>query len=217
MVLTDFMVKSMLWRTETRRCHPETAWHRELEDLNLNPSPTLTHNFKALNLWIIFDKDKVHKIYLKESSENSLGYPLNPLLGRPLSQDMELVFASQLQVRYRLWQDVASPEDGRCMSSWEWEGWRIKLQYSFLTPTEALLGPLSGALAHVTKRGNPAQPSCWTKRCKAKAKMASPSNSERHHTVFICFVDFCWTYSPFFHLTQRSLGTSLAEGMGEKD
>lgn len=34
------------------------------------------------------------------------------------------------------------------------------LQYSFLTPTEALLGPLSGALAHVTKRGNPAQPSC---------------------------------------------------------
>lgn len=130
MVLTDFMVKSMLWRTETRRCHPETAWHRELEDLNLNPSPTLTHNFKALNLWIIFDKDKVHKIYLKESSENSLGYPLNPLLGRPLSQDMELVFASQLQVRYRLWQDVASPEDGRCMSSWEWEGWRIKLHLS---------------------------------------------------------------------------------------
>lgn len=44
------------------------------------------------------------------------------------------------------------------------------LQYNFLTQTEAFMGPLSGALVHVPKRGNPSQLLYWPKRWEAKVK-----------------------------------------------
>lgn len=90
------------------------------------------------------------------------------------------------------------------------------LPYTFLTQTKALLRPLSGALVHVTKCGTQLNLCVRQRVARQKRRLPHSANSEKHRTVFICFVDFCWMYSPFFQLTQPSLDTSLAEGMGER-